>query len=158
MSRERDAYRNIVENARKSFGSTQQEAIYDMTPQTNIKPNYVAAVIWTSVVSALVCSIFMGFLLYLVNESNIEENLTKAANHAVYSLEQMVKQQNIEIQTLRAENKKIHDYLKLWTPINNRLPPGVEERWKIKGYGLPTYELQSQNTCREITQCLPLFQ
>jgi len=59
---------------------------------------------------------------------------------------------------LRAENKKIHEYLKLWTPINNRLPPGVEERWKIKGYGLPTYELQSHNLCREDAQCLPFLQ
>ena len=132
--------------------------VYDVTPLPKPKANYLSATLWTAVVATLVCSIFMGLLLYVVNESNIEGNLTKAVSQAISGLKQSVNQQNNEIQNLRAENKKIHEYLKLWTPINNRLPPGVEERWKIKGYGLPTYELQSQNTCREITQCLPLFQ
>ena len=132
--------------------------VYDVTPLPQPKTSYLSATIWTAVVATLVCSIFMGLLLYVVNESNIEDNLTKAVSQAISGLKQSVNQQNNEIQSLRAENKKIHEYLKLWTPINNRLPPGVEERWKIRGYGLPTYELQSYNLCREDTQCLPFFQ
>ena len=74
-----------------------------------VKPNYLSAIIWTSVVAAIVCSIFMGLLLYLVNESNIESNLENAANHAVYNLEQIVRQQNSQIEKLSQENKKIYD-------------------------------------------------
>ena len=132
--------------------------VYDVTPLPKPKANYLSATIWTAVVATLVCSIFMGLLLYVVNESNIEGNLTKAVSQAISGLKQSVNQQNNEIQSLRAENKKIHEYLKLWTPINNRLPPGVEERWKIKGYGLPTYELQSYNLQEATVQCLPFLQ
>jgi hypothetical protein len=155
MNRERDAWNKMKDSAQERFEPAE---VYDVTPLPKPKANYLSATLWTAVVATLVCSIFMGLLLYVVNESNIEGNLTKAVSQAISGLKQSVNQQNNEIQNLRAENKKIHEYLKLWTPINNRLPPGVEERWKIKGYGLPTYELQSQNTCREITQCLPLFQ
>jgi len=113
-------------------------------------------------VAAIVCSIFMGFLIYFVNESNLEENLQKAANHAVYNLERIVTQQNTELHNLREENKKIHDYLKLWTPINNRLPPGVEEKWKIKGYGLPEYKFKEYSATPlpfpETPQCLPFLE
>tara|TARA_R110000782_G_scaffold83715_1_gene163823 strand:+ start:50 stop:517 length:468 start_codon:yes stop_codon:yes gene_type:complete len=155
MNRERDAWKKMKDNAQERFEPAQ---VYDVTPLPQPKTSYLSATIWTAVVATLVCSIFMGLLLYVVNESNIEGNLTKAVSQAISGLKQSVNQQNNEIQNLRAENKKIHEYLKLWTPINNRLPPGVEERWKIRGYGLPTYELQSHNTCKEDALCLPLFQ
>jgi hypothetical protein len=155
MNRERDAWKKMKDNAQERFEPAQ---VYDVTPLPQPKTNYLSATIWTAVVATLVCSIFMGLLLYVVNESNIEDNLTKAVSQAISGLKQSVNQQNTEIQSLREENKKIHEYLKLWTPINNRLPPGVEERWKIKGYGLPAYELQSYNLCREDAQCLPFLQ
>ena len=93
-------------------------------------------------------------------EINLEENLQKAANHAVYNLERIVTQQNTELNNLREENKKIHDYLKLWTPINNRLPPGVEEKWRIKGLGLPEYKFKEYSTVpfSEDIQCLPFLE
>ena len=155
MNRERDAWKKMKDNAQERFEPAQ---VYDVTPLPQPKTSYLSATIWTAIVAALVCSIFMGLLLYIVNESNIEDNLTKAVSQAISGLKQSVNQQNNEIQNLRAENKKIHEYLKLWTPINNRLPPGVEERWKIKGYGLPTYELQSYNLQEATVQCLPFLQ
>jgi len=157
MSRERDAYRKIRENAQNSVRHAE---VLDARPAPEIKTNYISAVVWTSVVAAIVCSVFMGFLVYFVNESNLEENLQKAANHAVYNLERIVTQQNEELNNLREENKKIHDYLKLWTPINNRLPPGVEEKWKIKGLGLPEYKFKEYSTVpfSEDTQCLPFLE
>ena len=155
MDREREAWSKMRDNAQERF---EPAHVYDVTPAPQPKTYYLSATLWTAVVATLVCSIFMGLLLYIVNESNIEDNLAKAVNHAVVSLEQSVLQQNKEIQSLREENKKIHEYLKLWTPIDNRLPPGVEEKWKIKGYGLPEYELQSHNICKENTQCLPFLE
>ena len=154
MNRERDAWNKMKDSAQERFEPAQ---VYDVTPLPQPKTNYLSATIWTAVVATLVCSIFMGLLLYVVNESNIEGNLTKAVSQAISGLKQSVHQQNNEIQNLRAENKKIHEYLKLWTPINNRLPPGVEERWKIKGYGLPTYELQSYSLQEATVQCLPFL-
>ena len=154
MNRERDAWKKMKDNAQERFEPAQ---VYDVTPLPQPKTSYLSATIWTAVVATLVCSIFMGLLLYVVNESNIEDNLTKAVSQAISGLKQSVNQQNNEIQNLRAENKKIHEYLKLWTPINNRLPPGVEERWKIKGYGLPAYELQSYNLQEATVQCLPFL-
>lgn len=129
MSRERDIYRQMRRDAQESING---QPVVKAKP---VKPNYLSAVIWTSVVAAIVCSIFMGILLYLVNVSNIENNLEDAANHAVYNLEQIVKQQNSDIQRLREENKKIYDYLNLWTPIDCRKME--RERWVIPGYGLP---------------------
>ena len=157
MSRERDAFHKIRENAQNSV---QHAQVFDARPAPEIKTNYVSAIVWTSAVAAIVCSMFMGFLLYFVNESNLEENLQKAANHAVYNLERIVTQQNEELNNLREENKKIHDYLKLWTPIDNRLPPGVEEKWKIKGLGLPEYKFKEYSTVpfSEDIQCLPFLE
>ena len=114
--------------------------VYNVKP---IKPNYLSAVIWTSVVAAIVCSIFMGLLLYLVNESNIESNIENAASHAVYNLQQTVIQQNTQLKELREENKKIYDYLNLWTPIDCRRQ---HERWVIPGVGLPEIVLPDRLT------------
>ena len=152
MNRERDAWNNMRDNAQERF---EQTRVYDVTPlpDPKLKTNYLSATVWTAIVAALVCSIFMGLLLYIVNESNIEDNLSKAVDHAVISLEQAVLQQNKEIQSLREENKKIHDYLKLWTPIHRKLPPGVKEVWKIPGYGVPRYELRSTEVCEEELLC-----
>ena len=133
MNRERDAYRRMKQDAQDAIsGGT----VYNVKP---IKPNYLSAVIWTSVVAAIVCSIFMGLLLYLVNESNIESNIENAASHAVYNLQQTVIQQN----ELREENKKIYDYLNLWTPIDCRRQ---HERWVIPGVGLPEIVLPDRLT------------
>ena len=112
MNRERDAWNKMKDSAQERFEPAQ---VYDVTPLPQPKTNYLSATIWTAIVAALVCSIFMGFLLYIVNESNIEDNLAKAVNHAVVSLEQSVLQQNKEIQSLRAENKKIHEYIDIGT-------------------------------------------
>jgi len=137
MNRERDAYRRMKQDAQDAIsGGT----VYNVKP---IKPNYLSAVIWTSVVAAIVCSIFMGLLLYLVNESNIESNIENAASHAVYNLQQTVVQQNTQLKELREENKKIYDYLNLWTPIDCRRQ---HERWVIPGVGLPEIVLPDRLT------------
>ena len=130
MSRERDIYRQMQRDAQESINGSQP--VYEVKP---FKTNYLSAIIWTSVVAAIVCSIFMGILLYLVNVSNIESDLENAANHAVYNLEQIVKRQNSDIVKLREENKKIYDYLNLWTPIDCRQE--IDPQWIIPGNGLP---------------------
>lgn len=128
MNRERDAYRQMRQDAQDAINRGPAPA-----PKL-IKPNYLSAIVWTSIVAAIVCSIFMGLLLYLVNESNIESNIENAASHAVYNLQQTVVQQNTQLKELREENKKIYDYLNLWTPIDCRRQ---HERWVIPGIGLP---------------------
>ena len=156
MSRERDFYRKMEEDARNSM--YEPEIIDVSPPAKTAKPNYLSAVVWTSVVATVVCTIFMGLLLYVVNESQIEQRIETAASHAIYNLESVIKQQNTEIQKLQAENKKIYNYIKFWSPIEHRLPPGVKEIWDIKGYGIPKYELQSQNICEEDMLCLPFLE
>ena len=155
MSRERDAFHRIRDNARDSIRYAQN---HNVPKVTKVKTNYLSAVVWTSVVATVVCSIFMGLLLYVVNESRIEERLEEAASHALYNLENVIKQQNIEIQQLKAENKKIYNHIKFWTPIEHRLPPGVKEIWDIPGYGLPKYELQSHQVFQEPEICLPFLE
>ena len=128
MNRERDAWNKMKDSAQERFEPAQ---VYDVTPLPQPKTNYLSATIWTAVVATLVCSIFMGLLLYVVNESNIEDNLAKAVSQAISGLKQSVNQQNNEIQNLRAENKKIHEYLKLWTPMDTqRLRQRYEDRHK----------------------------
>ena len=155
MSRERDAFHRIRDNARDSIRYAQD---HNVPKVTKVKTNYLSAVVWTSVVATVVCSIFMGLLLYVVNESRIEERLEEAASHALYNLENVIKQQNIEIQHLKAENKKIYNHIKFWTPIEHRLPPGVKEIWDIPGYGVPKYELQSHQVFQEPEICLPFLE
>ena len=155
MSRERDAFHRIRDNARDSIRYAQD---HNVPKVTKVKTNYLSAVVWTSVVATVVCSIFMGLLLYVVNESRIEERLEEAASHALYNLENVIKQQNIEIQQLKAENKKIYNHIKFWTPIEHRLPPGVKEIWDIPGYGVPKYELQSHQVFQEPEICLPFLE
>ena len=155
MSRERDAFHRIRDNARDSIRYAQD---HNVPKVTKVKTNYLSAVVWTSVVATVVCSIFMGLLLYVVNESRIEERLEEAASHALYNLESVIKQQNIELQQLKAENKKIYNHIKFWTPIEHRLPPGVKEIWDIPGYGLPKYELQSHQVFQETKLCLPFLE
>ena len=117
MSRERDFYRKMKEDARNSM--YEPEIIDVSPPAKKVKTNYLSAVVWTSVVATVVCTIFMGLLLYVVNESRIEERLEQAASHALYNLESVIKQQNIEIQQLKAENKKIYNHLQIYS---KRLP------------------------------------
>jgi len=155
MSRERDAFHRIRDNARDSIRYAQS---HNVPKVTKVKTNYLSAVVWTSVVATVVCSIFMGLLLYVVNESRIEERLEEAASHALYNLENVIKQQSIEIQQLKAENKKIYNHIKFWTPIEHRLPPGVKEIWDIPGYGVPKYELQSHQVFQEPEICLPFLE
>ena len=155
MSRERDAFHRIRDNARDSIRYAQD---HNVPKVTKVKTNYLSAVVWTSVVATVVCTIFMGLLLYVVNESRIEERLEQAASHALYNLENVIKQQNIEIQQLKAENKKIYNHIKFWTPIEHRLPPGVKEIWDIPGYGVPKYELQSHQVFQEPEICLPFLE
>ena len=155
MSRERDAFHRIRDNARDSIRYAQN---HNVPKVTKVKTNYLSAVVWTSVVATVVCSIFMGLLLYVVNESRIEERLEEAASHALYNLENVIKQQNIEIQQLKTENKKIYNHIKFWTPIEHRLPPGVKEIWDIPGYGVPKYELQSHQVFQEPEICLPFLE
>jgi hypothetical protein len=141
MSREKDAYRQIRENAQRSY---QHAEVYDAEPSSRIKTNYISAIVWTSIVAAIVCSVFMGLLMYFVNESNLEENLQKAANHAVISLERVIRQQNEEIKTLQEENKKIYKHIKFWTPLD--CSPRLKEEWKIPGYGLPEVPIKKYNS------------
>ena len=156
MSRERDFYRKMEQDARNSM---YEPEIIDVAPPTKTaKPNYLSAVVWTSVVATVVCTIFMGLLLYVVNESRIEERLETAASHALYNLESVIKQQNIEIQQLKAENKKIYNHIKFWSPIEHRLPPGVKETWDIPFYGVPKYERRSFDFTQEAELCLPFLE
>jgi arginine utilization protein RocB len=169
MSRESDAFHRIRDNARNSVQYTQD---YNAPPATKIKTNYLSAVVWTSVVAAVVCTIFMGLLLYVVNESQIEERLEKAASQAIYSLETTIKTQSTEMQKLREENKKIHNYLLLWTPMDAQRR--AAERCKIfeeeddawskgpnilfRDYQLPQHIPQSANVCQEGNLCLPFLE
>jgi hypothetical protein len=61
----------------------------------------------------------------------------------VYNLQQTVIQQNTQLKELREENKKIYDYLNLWTPIDCRRQ---HERWVIPGVGLPEIVLPDRLT------------
>ena len=116
MDREREAWQNIKDNATSDYDYAE---VYDATPVT--KPNYITATVWTPIVAVLVCGVFSGFLLYLYNESNIEETLSKAVNQAIISLEQTIELQSKEISALKEENKKIHKYLELWTPLDTQI-------------------------------------
>lgn len=136
MDREREAWQNIKDNATSDYHYAE---VYDATPVT--KPNYITATVWTTIVAVLVCAIFSGFLLYLYNESNIEETLSQAVNKAIVSLEQTIELQSREISALKEENKKIHKYLELWTPIDTQRlrkqyeqkhkPPTEEDLWDL---------------------------
>jgi len=136
MDREREAWQNIKDNATSDYHYAE---VYDATPVT--KPNYITATVWTTIVAVLVCAVFSGFLLYLYNESNIEETLSQAVNKAIISLEQTIEFQSKEISALKEENKKIHKYLELWTPIDTQRlrkqyeqkhkPPTEEDLWDL---------------------------
>ena len=136
MDREREAWQNIKDNATSDYHYAE---VYDATPVT--KPNYITATVWTTIVAVLVCAVFSGFLLYLYNESNIEETLSQAVNKAIISLEQTIELQSREISALKQENKKIHKYLELWTPIDTQRlrkqyeqkhkPPTEEDLWDL---------------------------
>ena len=126
MDREREAWQNIKDNATSDYHYAE---VYDATPTP--KPNYITATVWTTIVAVLVCGVFSGFLLYLYNESNVEETLSRAVSQAVMNLEQTIQLQSKEISALKAENKKIHNYLQLWTPIDTqRLRQRYEDRHK----------------------------
>ena len=166
MDRERKAWQNIKDNATSDYHYAE---VYDVTPTT--KPNYISATLWTTLVAVVVCAVFSGFLLYLYNESNIEETLSKAVGQAVMALEQTIELQSKEIANLREENKKIHKYLELWTPLDTqRLRQQYEDRFKtpsqddlfnlgpdiiIRGRSLPPLiELRS----KEQKLCLPFLE
>ena len=100
----------------------------------------------------------MGLLLYVGNESQIEQRIETAASHAIYNLESVIKQQNTEIQKLQAENKKIYNHIKFWSPIEHRLPPGIKETWDIPFYGVPKYERRSFDFTQEAKICLPFLE
>ena len=126
MDREREAWQKIKDNATSDYDYAE---VYDATPVT--KPNYITATVWTTIVAVLVCGVFSGFLLYLYNESNVEETLSRAVSQAVMGLEQTIQLQSQEISALKEENKKIHKYLQLWTPIDTqRLRQQYEDRDK----------------------------
>ena len=126
MDREREAWQNIKDNATSDYHYAE---VYDATPTP--KPNYITATVWTTIVAVLVCGVFSGFLLYLYNESNIEETLSQAVDQAIVSLEQTIQLQSKEISELKEENKKIHNYLQLWTPMDSqRLRQRYEDRQK----------------------------
>lgn len=166
MDREREAWQNIKDNATSDYHYAE---VYDVTP--TVKPNYISATLWTTLVAVVVCAVFSGFLLYLYNESNIEETLSKAVGQAVMALEQTIELQSKEIANLREENKKIHKYLELWTPLDTqRLRQQYEDRFKtpsqddlfnlgpdiiIRGRSLPPLiELRS----KEQKLCLPFLE
>jgi len=168
MSKERDFYRKMREDARNSM--YEPEIIDVSPPAKNIKPNYITATVWTTIVAVLVCGVFSGFLLYLYNESNVEETLSRAVNQAIISLEQTIELQSKEIKALKEENKKIHKYLELWTPIdtqrlrqqyeNRHKPPTEDDLFNlgpeiiINGRALPPL----QKLSLESNLCLPFLE
>ena len=104
MDREREAWQNIKDNATSDYHYAE---VYDATPTP--KPNYITATVFgRPSVAVLVCGVFSGFLLYLYNESNVEETLSRAVSQAVMGLEQTIQLQSKEISALKEENKKIH--------------------------------------------------
>jgi len=165
MDREREAWQTIKDNATSDYHHAQ---VYDATPVT--KPNYITATVWTTIVAVLVCGVFSGFLLYLYNESNVEETLSRAVSQAVMGLEQTIELQSKEISALREENKKIHRYLQLWTPLDTqrlrqryedrRKPPSDDDLFNlgpdiiINGRALPPY--RKLNHGEKI--CLPFLE
>ena len=165
MDREREAWQNIKDNATSDYHYAE---VYDATPVT--KPNYITATVWTTIVAVLVCGVFSGFLLYLYNESNVEETLSRAVSQAVMGLEQTIQLQSKEISALKEENKKIHRYLQLWTPLDTqRLRQRYEDRLKppseddlfnigpdiiINGRALPPYRKLSHGK----KLCLPFLE
>ena len=127
MDREREAWQNIKDNATSDYHYAE---VYDATPTP--KPNYITATVWTTIVAVLVCGIYTGFLLFLINESGIEKTLERAATQAIISLEQTIELQSKEISALKEENKKIRKYLELWTPLDTqRLRKQYEDRHKL---------------------------
>ena len=162
MDREREAWQNIKDNATSDYHYAE---VYDATPTP--KPNYITATVWTTIVAVLVCGVFSGFLLYLYNESNVEETLSLAVSQAVMSLEQTIQLQSKEISALKEENKKIHNYLQLWTPLDTQRlrqryeyrhkPPTADDLFNtgpdiiIRGRALPPLRKLSQ----EEKLCLP---
>lgn len=168
MDREREAWKNIKDNATSDYHYAE---VYDATPTP--KPNYISATLWTTLVAVLVCSIFTGFLLYLYNESNIEETLSRTVSQAIHSLEQTIELQSKEISALKEENKRIHSYLELWTPIdiqrlvrnqkNKNKPPTEEDLWDLGPAIIRNHNLkQSLPPLRELynggKQCLPFLE
>ena len=165
MDREREAWQTIKDNATSDYHHAQ---VYDATPVT--KPNYITATVWTTIVAVLVCGVFSGFLLYLYNESNVEETLSRAVSQAVMGLEQTIQLQSKEISALKEENKKIHRYLQLWTPLDTqrlrqryedrRKPPSDDDLFNlgpdiiINGRALPPY--RKLNHGEKI--CLPFLE
>jgi hypothetical protein len=165
MDREREAWQNIKDNATSDYHYAE---VYDATPTP--KPNYITATVWTTIVAVLVCGVFSGFLLYLYNESNVEETLSRAVSHAVMGLEQTIQLQSKEISALKEENKKIHNYLQLWTPLDTqRLRQRYEDRHKpptaddlfntgpdiiIRGRALPPHKKLSHGE----KLCLPFLE
>ena len=165
MDREREAWQNIKDNATSDYHYAE---VYDATPTP--KPNYITATIWTTIVAVLVCGVFSGFLLYLYNESNVEETLSRAVSQAVIGLEQTIELQSKEISALKEENKKIHRYLQLWTPLDTqrlrqqyedrRKPPSDDDLFNlgpdiiINGRALPPY--RKLNHGEKI--CLPFLE
>jgi len=117
MDRERQAWQEIRDNAYESVEDPQVYE-YELHPKATAQPNYISAFVWTVIVATMVCAIYTGFLLFLVDQSGIEDNLTKAANQAIINLERVIETQNKEIKLLKQQNKKIHDYLQLWTPMD----------------------------------------
>ena len=130
MDREREAWQEMKDNAYEAInGSPIYE--YELRPKGTIKTNYFSAFIWTFIVSSLVCAIYTGFLLYLFNASEIENNLRDASNHSIHNLEKVIELQRKEITLLKKQNTEIHEYLKLWTPMDlQRQRRMYEERHK----------------------------
>ena len=106
MDREREAWQNMRDSAYETISDSQVYE-YDLFPIKETRPNYLSAFVWTTLVAAMVCAIYTGFLLYLFNSSGLEDNLRKATNHAIINLERVIELQNKEISALKTENKKI---------------------------------------------------
>ena len=165
MDREREAWQNIKDNATSDYHYAE---VYDATPTP--KPNYITATVWTTIVAVLVCGVFSGFLLYLYNESNVEETLSRAVSQAVMGLEQTIELQSKEISALKEENKKIHRYLQLWTPMDTQRlrqryedwhkPPTADDLFNsgpeiiIRGRALPPHRKLSHRQ----KLCLPFLE
>jgi len=154
MDREREAWQNMRDNAYETISDSQVYE-YDLYPIKETRPNYLSAFVWTTLVAAMVCAIYTGFLLYLFNSSGLEDNLRKATNHAIINLERVIELQNKEISALKTENKKIYDYLQLWTPLdvqkyrrqqeNKYKPPTEEDVWNLG----PDIPINRYNLCNE---------
>jgi hypothetical protein len=108
-----------------------------------VKTNWKQAFSWTAFVALVTCMIFTSLLVASFFYFGVGKNLRRNESQIIQELEQKIYAQTKNIDDLKLQNEKIHQYLQLWTPIPCDKNLNSGEKWRIKGYGLP--EIQSRS-------------